>query len=109
MEIKEIKKESKEKIYELTEDELQKIIKVSYSISKEHLNSYIGFCCTNYIYKLNLSGICDFLSELLKFISGKSDRISNKEDNLSYWDYRAENFYCPWSLNNLDKLIKGEL
>lgn len=101
---KEIVKE--EKIYELTEEELKQIIKSSYELSRIHLTEYIYFCFNNYFYEMNIGGICNFLPEVFGLLTNNKT-IKNK-NSLSYLDYRQNNFYCPWDLNNLDKLIKGE-
>ena len=107
MKIKEKESIKKEKVYELTEKELKQIIISSYELSRIHLANYIEFSYNNYIYEMNIGGICDFLPEIIGIICNNNKSVRNKE-NLSYWDYRAKNFYCPWNLNNLNKLIKGE-
>lgn len=107
MKIKEKESIKKEKVYELTEEELKQVIISSYDLSRIHLTEYVYFCFNNYFYKMNIGGICNFLSEVFGLLSNNKN-IRNKE-NLSYWDYRQNNFYCPWDLNNINKLIKREL
>lgn len=106
MKIKEMESIKKEKIYELTEDELKQIIKSSYELSRIHLKEYVYFCFNNYIYEMNIGGICKFCPEIFGLLS--NNKIIRNKENLSYKDYKAKNFYCPWNLNNLNKLIKGE-
>lgn len=106
MKIKEKESIKKEKTYKLTEEELKQVIKSSYNLSRIHLTEYVWFCFNNYFYEMNIGGTCKFLQEIFGLLSNNKT-IRNK-NNLSYWDYRQKNFYCPWDLNNLDKLIKGD-
>ena len=104
MKIKEKESVKKEKIYELTEEELKQIIISSYDLSRIHLTEYAWFCFNNYFDEMNIGGICEFLPEIFGLLS--NNKIIRNKENLSYWDYRQKNFYCPWDLNNLNKLIE---
>lgn len=109
MDIQEKEFTKKEKVYELTESELKTIIENSYNLSFNHLSDYIFFCKDNYYYKLNWIGTVDFLTYLLDFLNN-GNYIKNNHNNLEYFDYLMKNnYYCPWDLKNLDKLLKGEL
>lgn len=73
-------------IYEITKEELDKIKKDERNKGRAEMISYIGFCLSNFPYKLNLGGVSEFISQLCDFIKGTTIGIENTY-NYSFSDY----------------------
>lgn len=88
--------EKEEIIYELTQDELCDLLKNSFNKSKKYIGDYILFCYNHYIYKLNISGLIDLLSDIISFVCGNSNYIRNTY-KLDYFDFLNKYDYkCPY-------------
>lgn len=92
--LKQIEKE--ETIYELTENELCDLLKNSFYKSRKYIGDYIAFCCNNYTYELNASGIIYLLFDIMDFVCKRSDYIRNTY-KLDYYDFLNKyNYECPY-------------
>ena len=61
----------KEKIYELTEDELEDLKNEWFNKGRKCVLNYIGECWNNYIWIKNIKGCSNFISDLLRFCEGR--------------------------------------
>lgn len=75
-----------EEFYEISKEELEKIKKAERVRGRAELADYILFCYSNYIFKINVGGVFEFLKEVLDFLARKKDEISNKYE-INFFDY----------------------
>ena len=75
--------------YEISKEELEKIKKAERVRGRAELADYILFCYSNYIFKINVGGVFEFLKEVLDFLTRKKDEISNKYE-IDFFDYAKE-------------------
>lgn len=78
-----------EEFYEISKEELEKIKKAERVRGRVELADYILFCYSNYIFKINVGGVFEFLKEVLDFLARKKDKISNKYE-IGFFDYAKE-------------------
>ena len=78
-----------EEFYEISKEELEKIKKAERVRGRTELADYILFCYSNYIFKINVGGVFEFLKEVLDFLARKKDEISNKYE-IGFFDYAKE-------------------
>lgn len=90
--MKKYKKETviSEEFYEISKEELEKIKKQERARGRSELAEYILFCYSNYILKMNLGGLLEFLKEILGFLNREKDGISNKYE-ISFFEYIKKN------------------
>lgn len=87
MEVKEVEVIKKEKIYELTQSEYEKLIADSRKYGSNKTKEYIIFCYNNFVYKkTTVCGIIDFVKDLMDFVIDKNDYIRNVY-KLSFWNW----------------------
>lgn len=89
MEVKEVEVIKKEKIYTLTESELNDLKCMCKEYGSRKTKEYIAFCYDNYIWKKNFSGVVDFINDLIDFLVGR-DYIPNKY-NWSLFEWLEQN------------------
>lgn len=78
-----------EEFYEISKEELEKIKKAERVRGRAELADYILFCYSNYILKMNVGGLFEFLKEVLDFLGRKKNEISNKYE-IGFFDYAKE-------------------
>ena len=61
-----------EEFYEISKEELEKIKKQERARGRSDSNNIL-FCYSNYILKINLGGLLEFLKEILGFLNREKD------------------------------------
>ena len=92
MEVMGVETTKKEKIYELTESEYEKLLNKARNYGAQKTKEYIGFCWNNYYWKKNIKGMTNFIRDLIYFLEDRSDSINNVY-SLSFWDWLKRNKY----------------
>ena len=85
MEVKEVEITKTEKVYTLTESELNELKCKERKFADKCVREYIAFCYDNYGLVKNLGFTVDFINELADFVKG-GNYIRNTY-KLSLWDY----------------------
>ena len=67
-----------DKIYHLTESEYKELLDRERTNGAEILSEYIIFCYNNYYLAKNITGLCEFLKDLFRFLANESSYIHNK-------------------------------
>lgn len=90
MEVKEVEVTKKEKIYTLTESELQDLKCECRTYGSRKTREYIGFCYNNYIWKRNIAGAVNFINDVILFLEYKNNGIPNHY-NWSLFEWLEQN------------------
>ena len=90
MEVKEVEVVKKEKIYTLTESELDDLKCKERTYGSWKTREYIIFCYNNYIWQKNIKGIANFIRDLLDFLTYEKRVIPNQYD-LSLFEWLKQN------------------
>ena len=86
--MKEIKRQVTQEqiVYEISEEELNKIKQKMIERGRKEVLQYLSFTIRNYHIKMNFGGATHFLGELIDFICGQTNTIKNTF-GYSFWDY----------------------
>ena len=77
MEVKEKEIIIKEKVYELTERELDDIKNEYIDIGRNEIAGYIGFCWNHFYLEMNVAGLAKFCNNLISFLNKETNIILN--------------------------------
>lgn len=77
--MKEIKKEvtTEQVVYEITKEELESIKIEERNKGRYDIIEYLCFAASHYIYKINIGGAVNFITDLSDFLSDKTNIIPN--------------------------------
>ena len=77
--MKEVKKEiiTEQVIYEITKEELEEIKREERDKGRYDVADYLAFSIKNYRYELNLKGVTNLISDIIDFITYKTDIVEN--------------------------------
>lgn len=82
----EIAKEDFEKLKDIIAEEKEVIRREERNKGRMDVAEYIFFCGKYYPLELNIGGICSLCGEIVRFVSGKTDKIENTY-GYSFKDY----------------------
>lgn len=66
-----------EKIYTLTEEELERLKNRCKDYGSRKTREYISFCLSHYPLQMNIGGAVDVFTNICRFSSGRTDYIPN--------------------------------
>ena len=81
---------SSQEFYEISQKELDEIKSFERDKGRTEIATYILYCYTNYIYKMNIGGAMEFIKDVLDFLARKKDEIPNKH-NVTFFDFIKKN------------------
>ena len=64
-------------VYEITEEELEKIKRREREEGRIDIANYLIFSIKHYSYKLNLAGVTELIGDIIDFITNRTDCIGN--------------------------------
>ena len=78
--------EKEQVVYEITKKELEQIKRTERNKGRNDIIGYVGFCGQNYKLQLNIAGCVSLCEEIIDFMLGRKNYISNVYE-YSFNDY----------------------